>query len=187
MDPNILSVQANFNSSTGGESVPVKSIIIHPDYDGRAITSDIALLVLSAPIRIDEYAPLNPKEEDLLVGTSINITGWGGTGLQKGSTELQTLRTIVAPSTYCAHDYGNFYDSLHICAYFLKGGSTEKDAGGPVTDWDGVVVGLGSLGTDARPDGLGVYMRISPYINWIRSNGFAPNVTESYYRMRRKN
>ncbi len=193
----------------------VSKIVVDPSYDPTAVTSDVALLVLSQPIsaptiRIATSSDMTSEQP----GTPAAITGWGLTSISTPEpTVLQWAPTVVQSPDYCdAHDYGDgiFVPDLQLCTADTPALDTafcSGDSGGPLiaTDAGGkpVEIGIisqGSSGCDPRledfstraiaisPWALGVIRAVAPkyLINLRNAPGWAMRAVEdAFYHSRR--
>jgi secreted trypsin-like serine protease len=163
-----------------GERVPVRRVVMNPDYL-LTLGHDISLLELSrasvhAPAKVAGAAERNLWEPgDLEV-----IVGWGAT--EEGGDLPDTLQEARVPITtdeYCADAYGSDFDATTmVCAGFPEGGvdTCQGDSGGPLFAFAGSelrVVGVTSFGEGcARAGKPGVYARVgdTELREWIRSH-----------------
>ena len=162
-----------------GESVPVSSVTVHPNY---LLNSgyDISLLRLSrnstkAPVKVAGAAERSLWDP----GDLESIVGWGAT--EEGGSAPDTLQEAEVPITtdaYCGGAYWDFDASTMVCAGFPEGGvdTCQGDSGGPMfgrtTAGELRVVGATSFGEGcARPGKPGVYARVADSLlrEWIRS------------------
>jgi secreted trypsin-like serine protease len=163
-----------------GERVPVKRVVMNPDYllgDGY----DISLLELSSPSTMAPVLVAGAGERSIwTAGTLATIAGWGVT--QEGGDAPDILQEAQVPITtdaYCAGAYSSFDPATMVCAGFPQGGvdTCQGDSGGPMFGRTpaGVLrlVGATSFGEGcARPGKPGVYARVAdPTLrNWIDAN-----------------
>ena len=171
--PQLITVRIGSNQSGQGETVPVSSVSVSPEYlltDGN----DVSVLKLSrnstkAPTKVagaGERALWN-------AGTLATIAGWGVTS--EGGDAPDTLQKAQVPITtdaYCGSAYDNFDARSMVCAGYPEGGvdTCQGDSGGPLFS-GGRVVGATSFGEGcARPGKPGVYARVAdaPLREWIR-------------------
>ena len=178
----LIDVRIGSVAPGAGERVPVRRVVVQPNYLVNA-GYDIALLELStastkAPARVvgaggaSLWAP----------GTLETIVGFGTT--EEGGDVADTLQEAQVPVTtdaYCAGAYDDFDAATMVCAGFPEGGvdTCQGDSGGPMFGRDATgalkVVGATSFGEGcARPGKPGVYARVGDTVlrEWIRS--FAP-------------
>jgi secreted trypsin-like serine protease len=177
--PQLIDVRIGSVTPGAGERVPVRRVIVNPNYLVN-MGYDIALLELStastkAPARVvgaggaGLWAP----------GTMETIVGFGTT--EEGGDVADTLQEAQVPITtdaYCSGAYGDFDASTMVCAGFPEGGvdTCQGDSGGPMFGRDAAgalkVVGATSFGEGcARPGKPGVYARVGDTVlrEWIRS------------------
>lgn len=151
---------------SGGQTVGVKKIIVHPKYDKPDY--DVAVVLLAQPVTLSPSVrtiPLQAREDEVPVGTVGTITGWGS--LIHGGTPSKFLQAVEVPridDATCAVYYEDedVTDRM-MCFGFAEG---EKDAchgdsGGPLAA-NGKLVGVISWGYGcAIPEWPGVYAKIS--------------------------
>ncbi len=171
------------NLRTGGERIRAASVTIHPDFDGRSLINDVALLRLARPT---EYAPANlPVGRALeIVGAAVTVTGWGATEARAGSAVLQEAQIPLVSDAQCLAAYEDwFVAGVMICAGDMLDGGIDScfgDSGGPLFATLGgsfTLVGLVSWGDSpcAQAGKPGVYARVSALVSWITSvSGVAP-------------
>ncbi|XP_064097370.1 clotting factor G beta subunit-like isoform X1 [Macrobrachium nipponense] len=183
-------------------AAPVEQVIqvvqqfIHPSYDLSFNYHDIALLKLDTPAKFTKRVlpaclPFQYPEEDY-VDQRLSVTGWGHTsGIRQMSRTLQKVKVPVIDRLTCSFtNVNNRKTPLGItedmlCAGELGKDSCGGDSGGPLTTQLAVegsvcehtLVGVVSFGIGVRynPCGaLGVYGRVSSYLDWI-TGYIAPN------------
>lgn len=176
--PALINVRIGGTRSGEGESVPVRSVAVHPNYLANS-GYDISVLKLSrtstkAPTKVagaGETALWAP-------GTLEIIAGWGATS-EGGSAPnvLQEAEVPITTDSYCAGAYGDFDPETMICAGYPQGGTDtcQGDSGSPMFGRAGGalrVVGATSFGEGcARAGKPGVYARVGDSVlrEWIRS------------------
>jgi secreted trypsin-like serine protease len=175
----LITVRIGGTHSGEGETVPVKSVTVNPNYLANS-GYDISILTLSrnstkAPVKVS-----GATETSLwAAGTMETIVGWGATS--EGGSAPSTLQEadvpIVADGT-CAQAYSDFSAATMICAGYPQGGvdTCQGDSGGPMFGHTSTgvlrVVGSTSFGEGcARPGKPGVYARVGDTTlrEWIRS------------------
>ena len=177
--PQLIDVRIGSVTPGAGERVPVRRVVVNPNYLASA-GYDIALLELStastkAPARVvgaggaGLWAP----------ATLETIVGFGTT--EEGGDVADTLQEAEVPITtdaYCSGAYDDFDASTMVCAGFPEGGvdTCQGDSGGPMFGRDAAgalkVVGATSFGEGcARPGKPGVYARVGDTVlrEWIRT------------------
>lgn len=119
----------------------------------------------------------NLAERELMTeGTTTVVTGWGSQSEHNHSNYSSVLRYIevpVAPRNDCINAMRNGVSENMLCAG-IKGDrrdSCEGDSGGPmVTQFKNTwfLVGLVSWGEGCgNPENFGIYIKVSPYLDWI--------------------
>lgn len=159
------------NSDGSGERREVTQVLVHPDYDARASTSDVALLRLSAPTSVAPIA-LSTAADDALEadGAPVTVTGWGdrtplaGGGLLT-TNRLQEVDLAVVGDDECGDANGGFDAATGVCAAALLKDSCQGDSGGPLFATEGgrqVQIGVVSYGLGCGvPTFPGVYAEVN--------------------------
>ncbi|MBM3669001.1 MAG: trypsin-like serine protease [Actinobacteria bacterium] len=183
--PRVFIGESNLSQRSETDEYPVIRTIIHPSYDSRRYTADLALIELGRPITPGAAIgviplPTSPDPASWpAVGTPAKVTGWGATSFGGGAvTDLReaTVQVLVGPTGGTCGDYGTGYDvRATICAGVPQGGidTCQGDSGGPfVIDVAGVptLAGVTSIGNDCGQATFpGIYTRVTTYLDWIRS------------------
>jgi len=177
----IVAGDLNRNVEEGTEQTrTVSRVIAHENYDDWFISNDIALMILSSPLNLNENVAAVPLPADLhLASGDCVISGWGTTS--EGGSQLpailQKVSVPIITDAECREAYGDedVFDSM-ICAGIPQGGkdSCQGDSGGPMTASDTgsrYLAGIVSWGYGcARPGYPGVYTEVSHFIEWINTN-----------------
>jgi secreted trypsin-like serine protease len=175
----LISVRIGSNKTGQGESVPVSSVTLNPNYLANK-GYDISLLKLSrnstkAPTKVSgagstaAWAP----------GVLGDIVGWGYTS-EGGSSPatLQKAQVPIRTDAYCASTISGYSAATMLCAGYDAGGvdTCQGDSGGPLFGRNAagarVVVGATSFGNGcARANNPGAYARVGDTIlrTWIQS------------------
>lgn len=126
------------NSDGSGERRDVAEVRVHPAYDARAMTSDVALLRLAAPTSVAPIA-LSTAADDALEadGAAVTVTGWGdrtplaGGGLLTTS-RLQEVELRIVGDERCGEANRGFDAATGVCAAAFLKDSCQGDSGGPL-------------------------------------------------------
>lgn len=118
--------------ATGGESVKVKRIVVHEDYNPRTIDFDFSLLELTEPLTFtDKIQAIDlPTADDVIAdGSNCWISGWGVT--MNSSESRSKLRGAFVPivnQEKCVDAYRstNNVTPRMICAGYEEGGKDSK-------------------------------------------------------------
>jgi secreted trypsin-like serine protease len=124
--------------SNQGEKIGVESVEIHPLYNSRRLTHDVALLELeeessATPIGL-AGSNQNGFEND---GTLLTVIGWGTTSAKMASfpNDLQELVVPVVGDAICSKSYKKAFDApTMLCAGAPNIDSCTGDSGGPLFD-----------------------------------------------------
>ena len=157
------------------QDIPVKTILLHEDYDSYSLHNDICILELDGIADFSSpyigYIDLPLAGEEYPVGEECVVCGWGTTS-EDGShpTVLMKVTIPLVSDDTCRAAYGeDEIVSSQVCAGPVAGGkdSCTGDDGGPLmcgSQLSGVVSwGYGC----ARPALPGIYTQTSYYVPWI--------------------
>ncbi|XP_074594184.1 trypsin-like [Brevipalpus obovatus] len=175
----------DLTSDEGSEQdVKVAAIYIHPNYSRETVDSDVALLHLATPLKMNKYvshACLPSKRDNMPINTLGTILGWGKRKNSAifGTDKLHQAKVPIANITECRSVYEDYYISNNmICAGFPSGriDSCAGDSGGPLlvqrkkekkTRW--AVYGITSFGEGCGRKGkYGIYVKVPNFVKWIR-------------------
>lgn len=155
----------------------------HPNYEGRTVDNDIALLRLETPAPFTDYIipvclPGRAMAERVLHlnGTVTVVTGWGKEDLDstKFSSALNVIKVPLVSHSMCSRQmFPHNISNNVLCAGVLgqKIDACEGDSGGPMVTlyrdtW--FLIGLVSWGDGCgKEDKLGIYTKVSNYNEWI--------------------
>jgi secreted trypsin-like serine protease len=156
-------------SKKDGESVPVRSIWVHPgfgetSFKGETVEHhDVAVLTLARPVIDRLPLPLIGRGGVYPPDAPAQVYGWG----TASETDLlnSRLRGATIPlvsDARCASAYGSAFDAHDmVCAGSPHGDTCQFDSGGPLVV-QGRLAGLTSWAYGcARPGYPGVYTRLS--------------------------
>jgi secreted trypsin-like serine protease len=177
--PQLITVRIGSVKPGQGEKVPVKRVIVQPNY---LVNSgyDISLLELSTASTNAPSKVVGAGGASLWAPSTLETIVGFGTTSEGGSTPptLQEARVPITTDAYCAGAYSDFDPQTMVCAGFPQGGvdTCQGDSGGPLFGRDAAgvlkVVGATSFGEGcARPNKPGVYARVGDTLlrEWIRS------------------
>uniref|UniRef100_A0A8C4U724 Peptidase S1 domain-containing protein n=1 Tax=Falco tinnunculus TaxID=100819 RepID=A0A8C4U724_FALTI len=163
----------------------IRRISVHPEFKRETFENDIALFELNSAVRYSAYiqpiclppAHLSPRIDN---ATECFISGWGRT-VEKGKTSavLKEARVEIIPSSICnsSDAYGGLVNNNMLCAGSRSGGTDacQGDSGGPLACYHPgthkyYLIGIASFGVGCgRPKFPGIYVRLSQYRGWIKS------------------
>ncbi|XP_051518332.1 complement factor I isoform X5 [Myxocyprinus asiaticus] len=174
------------------DSIPVKNIIIHHEYNPQTYENDIALVQLEELNLSDQCMQENPAVRSVCVPWSTEqfqpndtctISGWGRNKAGMSAAILKWANVTIIPD--CKNYYKDRFRPGMECAGDLEGkvDSCQGDSGGPLVckDASGVsyVWGLVSWGDKCgEPNHPGVYTKVAHYFDWIRFHTGWPAVTK---------
>ncbi|KFB35195.1 AGAP008403-PA-like protein [Anopheles sinensis] len=163
----------------------IEKIIRHPKHKFNAKYHDIALLKLEQNIILhDTVAPACLWGDDEVRFTTLESAGWGETGFGESQTPTLLKVTLQAvEKSDCNRHYSVYNLGLkqglqdyQLCAGDAKMDTCRGDSGGPleikllhnerITPF---IVALTSFGSICGQSIPGVYTKVAPYIQWIRS------------------
>ncbi|WFP61458.1 MULTISPECIES: serine protease [unclassified Mesorhizobium] len=165
--------------SAGGTRHAVSKSVVSPLYDAATKENDLAVL------KVDDNGlsgslPVADMPDALLDRTFLTISGWGVTDPDRRTSKSDDLREASVPTQ--TTDVCNAPDALNgqvkasmFCAGNVNGGSDAclGDSGGPAvveTPQGPYLVGLSSWGDGCGlAKKYGVYARVFPYMNWIKT------------------
>lgn len=175
----------DLTSHEGSEQeVKVAAVYIHPNYSRETVDSDVALLHLARPLKMNKYvsnACLPSKRDNVSINTIGTILGWGKrkNSAVFGTDKLHQAKVPIANITECRSVYEDYYISNNmICAGFPSGkvDSCAGDSGGPLLvqqkrqkkiRW--TVYGITSFGEGCGRKGkYGIYVKVPNFVRWIR-------------------
>ncbi|KAH8353135.1 hypothetical protein KR084_009214, partial [Drosophila pseudotakahashii] len=143
-----LSVRAGSSYwNKGGQLVNITKSISHAKFNYSMFTHDIAVLLLSSPLKFDNFTRnIELAESTPKAGTPAQLSGWGIQYFApnaEGPDKLQALIVYVKDRKKCqkaynilaellAEDNHNDIPEDHICASSSGNGACSGDSGGPL-------------------------------------------------------
>ncbi|XP_020300249.1 trypsin-1-like [Pseudomyrmex gracilis] len=168
-------VASTYYDKEGTMITGISSIIPHEWYDEDTYDYDVALIKLSAALKLSSKAKvvdLATPSTNIKTGSKAIVTGWGKTSLNGQSSKvLQTLTVPVIDQEICRKIFvrHRIVTSTMLCAGYTTGGkdTCQGDSGGPLVH-NGVQIGIVSWGAQCASVGYpGVYTRVSAIRSWI--------------------
>ncbi|XP_017150016.1 trypsin delta [Drosophila miranda] len=153
------------------QELPVRNIIIHPNYRTINNDYDAAILVTDGDFIFNELAhPIPLAQERPEHGSAVIVTGWGTT-TENGylSNVLQEVEVNVVENSQCKSAYSIMLTSRMLCAGVTGGGkdACQGDSGGPLI-YNNQLLGIVSWGTGcARENYPGVYASVPELRSWL--------------------
>ncbi|NXV56030.1 ACRO protein, partial [Molothrus ater] len=162
----------------------IKKLLLHENYQRRAMSNDIALLKLSKPVECSPYIQL-ACVADAILGLSVSqerncwIAGWGATTARDKtpSDHLQEAKVHLINIELCNSTfwYAGKIHTHNLCAGYPEGGidTCQGDSGGPLMCQDNHadywwVVGVTSWGKSCgRARRPGIYTSTQYFYDWI--------------------
>jgi len=166
-------------SSSQGERIAVKAVILHPSYnnDNETSEADMALLGLASASSQPPIALISSNTQ-ATPGTIATALGWGQRGEEKAGTDvLHRVNVPIVDNETCnapeSNDGG--VSNNMLCAGYAEGGvdTCYGDSGGPLVvpkqnGW--LQVGVVSWGDGcALPNKYGVYTRVANFNAWVQN------------------
>jgi len=174
--PTRVTLGSNQRNGAGGKVCTVQRVIVHPQWNRRTSSFDVALVKLNCHVTYTDTirAIVLPRSTDRirnLNGTAVNVAGFGrqeeGNHATPSVLHAATLYTVSASA--CANRY-DVLDNSMMCAYADGKDSCQGDSGGPLVGYDNVLYGLVSYGRGCARTGMpGVYHYVPSSVQWIRS------------------
>jgi len=154
----------------------VKDVIIHPWYDSRSYNNDIGLIKLNESIRFSiRVSKISlPFQNEPVPPTLGVVSGWGYTS-ENGRISpilMEAHIPVIENISKCRtlfKKYNVIITNSMVCAGIVDGSkdSCQGDSGGPFVV-NNKQVGIVSWGIGcARKNLVGVYTKVSKYVNWI--------------------
>ncbi|EDO34807.1 predicted protein, partial [Nematostella vectensis] len=160
------------------ETLNVKKVIAHPQYNNPRLSNDIALIELASPAKLSSRVNpvcLPPHGYKLPAGSRCFITGWGK--IKHPGSSHPILQQAMIPSlseAQCKQKAQQSGCNSMLCAGLYNGGidACQGDSGGPLVCETGgqfYIHGATSWGHGcAAPGKYGVYAHVKNLIGWVR-------------------
>jgi secreted trypsin-like serine protease len=159
------------------QTMRVKRIINHPNFDNPENSNDISLLELEEPMSINENVSFIclPQPEQSFELQMCQVSGFGATETTRESNELLKVQKPIMNSKTCQElhrKYKNIIYNTNLCANTAGGKDACKgDSGGALVCKSGsqwVAAGIVSYGDHCGlEDSPGIYTRVTEYLDWI--------------------
>nr|AID60363.1 trypsin-29 [Nilaparvata lugens] len=177
------------------EERDVAQIVVHPEFDNKTLTNDIALLRLKYPADRKSNIDVVCLPENQVFGTNSTcyITGWGRRSEDtKHSVILKEVQVPLWRNVDCENALKKHFgprftlSQTSVCAGAEGRDACDGDGGGPlVCEENGkwYQAGVVSFGVGCgRPDIPGVYTKVQRYRAWILDTILQHRVKKSSQR-----
>ncbi|CAH2244696.1 jg1351 [Pararge aegeria aegeria] len=169
---------------TGGTRIITNDVTVHPNWNTKDITNDIAMVKISKVTYSSSIQavslPTTADANENFAGLQAVATGYGKTrDAQNGfpsTTSLHHINLNIISNTACQKSFDIPLHASHMCTNGAgKVGTCDGDSGGPLTVMrknKRTLVGIVSFGlADACQSGYpSVYTRVTSFLTWIQSN-----------------
>ncbi|XP_051765799.1 complement factor D-like [Ctenopharyngodon idella] len=163
----------DLRNSTSSDHIRVKSYIPHPNYESNPNRNDADIMLLKLEKKVDlnnkvGVIPLPKEGEDIKAACS--VAGWGRLTDGSVSNVLMEAKVSIMNNNKCRNRWGELYSVSQMICVNGHGGSCQGDSGGPLVCGD-TAVGITSFGAQHcnSPERPNVYIKISAFIQWIRT------------------
>ncbi len=164
------------------QSIAIKRLIVHPDYQRNLVQNDIALVQLAKPVRLvaGSVAIIALPASQPRQGAPVTLTGWGTTSSTSYSipAALQFVPLTIAANSQCLDAGFKSVTDTDLCAVGSGVSQCSGDSGGPLVwtaDIDGrdtpTLIGVVSRSRAGCPvDKPALYTRIGSFVPWITTS-----------------
>lgn len=161
--------------------IPTGGYRLHPQYNPSNFNNDIAILITSAAVTINQFIQpiaLAASTVGSLSGEVGTVSGWGriSDDSMATSAHLRSVQNTIITNVICAQTHPTRVNSAIVCMSTSAGrGICGGDAGSPLTiPWGGGRLQIGVASFNA-PTGCQVnlpagFARISSFREWIDTN-----------------
>ncbi|XP_050550453.1 collagenase-like [Spodoptera frugiperda] len=170
----------------GGERHITRHVQVHPYYDPKFLTNDVAILYLPQNVRFTNLVhpirlPNNYEQTNTFEGYTAVAVGFGYTNDLEEYTEITVLRHVelqVIDNAQCANYFGLILPNTICTSGIGVAGSVgicSGDSGGPLFVLDSnrhpVLIGITSFGAElcesGEPSG---YSRVTSFMDFIKQH-----------------
>ena len=178
-DNNYVMLGTNDMMGTDGQFPMIEKIIMHPSYD-------LAIIKLTTEIQFsDKVRPVclaTDKAKDY-TGQMAVVAGWGTTAAYNSGKAPESPAQYILKETAVKVQKNSeetcqiatrFDTTTKMCAWTKNTGDCQGDSGGPLTVVEGgkfVQIGVVNYAAGCggnTPEGMGVYARITNFVDWIQ-------------------
>lgn len=155
-----------------GEVLTSRAHVVHPRWNNRTGSSDLALIRLPRASQLPPVALATAADAALWQpGSDASVVGWGATdGRGRGAGILRQGLLNVADDSNCAAQHPNYRSAVMLCGDGTESDACQGDSGGPLFSLAGptpVQIGVTSFGFACDRSTVGVYARVSAARSWI--------------------
>jgi len=185
-DNNYVMLGTNDMMGIDGQFLMIEKIIMHPNYN-EDMANDLAIIKLTTEIQFsDKVRPVclaTDKTKDY-TGQMAVVAGWGTTGRYNSGQKVpespaqyilkETAVKVQKNSEENCQIATGSDTTTRMCAWTKNTGDCQGDSGGPLTVVEGgkfVQIGVVNYAAGCggnTPDGMGVYARITNFVDWIQ-------------------
>ncbi len=176
IDQTIDSISVVTPNQTNNESLSIKQIIVHPQYNEEIFEHDLALIELTKASQIVPITILSPHTTQDASEKEAIALGWGTVSATKTiyPVTLQQVNLTIDSLEKCSNFMGDITENM-LCASDknYEKDTCQGDSGGPLIVFDTESnswrqAGVTSWGYGcAQTNSYGVYTRIKKYANFI--------------------
>jgi len=162
------------NSQPGPQTIRIKNVINHPNYNSDTVDFDYSIVKLTSPLSFNtNVKPACLPTANFVPGNVAVASGWGSISNLNGPIS-SSLRYAGLPITQCPSGK----TSNMVCAGGNAGkGACRGDSGGPLvvpkstSDFTAVVIGITShvMGDCALENTPVIFASVSAQLNWIKA------------------
>ncbi|KAK9708725.1 hypothetical protein K7432_009460 [Basidiobolus ranarum] len=177
-----VSISVGYLAKNAPITLPIKTVVVHPNYTPGPEMHDLALLQLHQPLIFNQSVQRIPiSNADVYPGLNVTALGWGNYDEKTLAVSLHKVGLNIAPPQVCRSINPGFTDNqgFQICTGLTPGRDTcYGDSGGPlihqvngtarllgVTSYGGSIIrGEPACGGD---NSVGFYTRVSKHMSFL--------------------
>ncbi|KAH3872497.1 anionic trypsin-2-like isoform X2 [Dreissena polymorpha] len=157
----------------------IKRVVIHPGYNITSLENDIALVITTQPIQLNDHTRpgcLPDPSTQAPVGSVCYLPGWGGTATTGNEEVMNQVDLPIVDDSICQTHFPDYLPNTELCAGYENQHKDWcwDDLGSPLmfkaNNGAWVIQGLASSGGNCTTaDEPSVFEDISMYTQWIRT------------------